>query len=908
MFLARVKRRLRALLKRDKLEQELADELRYHLERDTEQNLKSGMTPDEAYYSALKAFGNVDLSKEECRDARSVKFMEDLIRDIRYSIRLLIKNPAFSLVAVLTLTLGIGANTAIFSLLDAVLLKSLPAPEPDRLVLFGNGESGGMTDGFPNEGTDLFSYPFYEDLRQHNDVFKDLGALLSITWKVHGIIGSQDPEPKGLEVQLVSGAYFPTLGINARVGRLISYEDDKVSGMHPVAVISDGLWRQRLSGETNPVGNKIIIDKTEYTIIGVVPKSFTGTTVGNAPDLWIPLAMEPQLPPMHWDGRNRKDAQSLYLIGRLKDGVSITQANAAVSVAFSRYLQDWAGPQPSAENVQNMQHAFVELTPAGKGINGIRADFALPLKILMVVVGIVLLISCANIANLLLARAAVRKKEIALRLALGARRWSLIRQLLTESMILAAVAGTAGIALAWWGSQVLVAMASDGPRPLPLDVTPNARILTFSVIASVVSALVFGATPALSATRLDLNATLKDGKGRLQGTSQSSIGKALVVAQVALSLMLMVGAGLFVRTLINLQDIPTGFNVKNAILFQIDSATSGYKGAQLSNLLVEVEDRVRRIPGVEAAAFSFVTFNQGGWHSPIFTADQTPPEGDAIVVRQNTVGDDYFKAMGIPLVSGRTFTRLDTDQPQKVAVVSETLAQRFYPNTSPLGKHFGKSGDKRGEFEIIGVVKDVKYQGLRERPRSMVYYSMKQMPEPLSNFILRVSSDPQTVIPAVRRTLREVNTNLPVDDVVSMEEHIARALTQQNLIARLASFFGLLALLLASIGLYGVLSYSVARRRNEIGIRMALGASTGDVLKTVLRSGMTLTVIGLIIGVAGSLALTRLVAKLLFGVKPTDVTTFVIVSLTLIAVALIACYIPARRATQVDPLIALRYD
>jgi predicted permease len=908
MFFARVKRRLRALLKRDKLEQELADELRYHLERDTEQNLKSGMEPDEAYYSALKAFGNVDLSKEECRDARSVKFMEDLIRDIRYSIRLLIKNPAFSLVAVLTLTLGIGANTAIFSLLDAVLLKSLPVHEPDSLVLFGKGESGGLTDGFPNESTDLFSYPFYQDLRQHNEVFKDLGALLSMQWTVHGIIGSQDAEPKRLEVQLVSGSYFPTLGINAGLGRLITDEDDKITGMHPVAVISDALWRQRLSGETNPVGSKIIIDNTQYTVIGVVPKSFTGTTVGTAPDVWIPLAMEPQMPPAHWNGRNKKDAQSLYLIGRLKNGVNIQQANAAVSVAFSRFLQDWAGPQPSAENLQNMQHAFVELTPAGKGINGIRSDFALPLKILMGVVGVVLLISCANIANLLLARAAVRKKEIALRLALGARRWSLVRQLLTESLILAAVAGTAGVALAWWGSQVLVSMASDGPRPLPLDVTPNARILTFSLIASVVSALVFGATPALNATRVDLNATLKDGKGPLHGNSQSRIGKALVVAQVALSLILMVGAGLFVRTLKNLQDIPTGFKEKNAILFEIDTASSGYKDAQLANLLVEVEDRVRRVPGVEAAAFSFFVFHQGGWHSPIFTADQTPPQGDAIVVRQNTVGEDYFKAMGIPLVSGRTFTRQDIEQTQKFAVVSETMAERFYPNTSPLGKHFGKSSDKLGEFEIIGVVKDAKYQNLRERPRPLVYYSMKQMPEAATNLILRVSADNQTLIPAVRRVLREVNMNLPVDDVVSLEDHIARSLVQQNLIARLASFFGLLALLLASIGLYGVLSYSVARRRNEIGIRMALGASTHDVLKVVLRSGMALTVIGLIIGVAGSLALTRLVSTLLFGVKPTDVTTFVVVSLTLLVVALVACYIPARRATRVDPLIALRYD
>jgi predicted permease len=405
-----------------------------------------------------------------------------------------------------------------------------------------------------------------------------------------------------------------------------------------------------------------------------------------------------------------------------------------------------------------------------------------------------------------------------------------------------------------------------------------------------------------------MNASLKDGKGFLQGTAQSRIGKALVVAQVAMSLMLMMGAGLFVRTLINLQDIPTGFNEKNAILFQIDTATSGYKDTQLANLLVQVEDRVRQIPGIDAAAFSFFTFHQGGWHSPIFTFDQTPPQGDAMVVRQNTVGEDYFKAMGIPFVAGRTFSRQDTEQSQKVAVVSETMAQRFYPNSSPLGKHFGKAEGKRGEFEIIGVVKDVKYQSLKERPRPLVYYSTRQMTEPVSNLVLRVSGDTQTVIPAVRKAVSEVNTNLPIDDVVSLEEHVARSLTQQNLIARLASFFGLLALLLASIGLYGVLSYSVARRRNEIGIRMALGASRYDVLKIVLRNGMTLTIIGLVIGVAGSFALTRLVKTLLFGVKSTDITTFVVVSLTLIIVALVACYIPARRATKVDPLIALRYD
>jgi predicted permease len=593
----------------------------------------------------------------------------------------------------------------------------------------------------------------------------------------------------------------------------------------------------------------------------------------------------------------------LFLIGRLGEGVSRDQANAAVNVLYKRFLQDLAGPQPSADVRQRM-NALVELTPAGKGIDGVRRDFALPLRVLMVVVAIILLIACANVANLLLARAAVRNREIVLRLALGARRISLIRQFITESLILALIAGAAGVLLAWWGTHLLVAMASSGPRPLPLDVTLNYRVLGFTLLVSIVSAVIFGTAPALRATRGDLNSTLKDGKGAVRPSTQNRLGRSLVVAQVALSLMLMIGAGLFVRTLRNLEDIPTGFNAQNVALFNIDTASLGYDDEQITKLQVEAEDRVKQIPGVEAASFSFLTFNQGGWTSPLFTRDETPPQGEARVVRQNVVGEDYFKAMDVQLVSGRGFNRFDTAQSQKVAVVSESMAQHFYPNTSPLGKHFGKRAEFPDAVEIIGVVKDVKYQSLTEDSRPLVYFPLTQMPQPVNIFVVRVSSD--SVIPAVRQTLRSFNSNLPIDDVVSLEEHVSRSLAQQKLIARVASFFGLLALVLASIGLYGVLAYAVAQRRNEIGIRVALGASSADVLKLVLRNGMTMTVIGLVLGVGGALALTRLVATLLFGVTPTDLLTFVGVSLTLVVVALLACYIPARMATQVDPLTALR--
>ena len=837
---------------------------------------------------------------------QSYRWEDAMIQDLRYAVRMLLKYKGFTAVAVLSLALGIGANTAIFSLLDIVLLKSLPVQEPDKLVLFGNAEDTGLTDGFPNKSWDLFSYPFYQEVRQRNEVFSEVSAILSIPFELHGIVNTSESsgQAEKLNVQLVSGTYFPVLGVNAGLGRGFTEADDQTSGGHPVVVVSYAWWERRLAADPAAVGLTITIDRIAYTIIGVAPKEFFGTTVGRAPEIWLPLSMEAQLPPAHWNIRNKKLSQSLYLIARLKNGVSTEQANAATNALFKQFLQEQAGPQPSPERLQAIEQAHIELTPAGLGLSELRREFSLSLRILMTVVGVVLLIACANVANLLLARAAVRQKEFAVRLAVGAGRMRLIRQLLTESVLLAGLAGIVGVAVAWWGSRLIVLLASSS-EPLPLDVTPNVRILGFTLLASLLSATIFGTAPALRAAAIEPNSVLKVGKGALQATSHGPFGKALVISQVALSLLLLVGAGLFVRSLINLQSLPTGFDQQNVVLFRIDTATTGFKGAQFGPLLSEVEEKVSGLPGVQAASFSSFVFNQGQWTSRVFTGGPEQPEGQRSV-RQSIVGPEYFTTMGIPLIAGRRFGSQDTDKSQKVAIISESMAQRFFPDGSPLGRRFGTYGRDLNEFEIVGVVKDAKYGTLTEQFRPMAYYPHSQRPQALDNFVVRFAGRPTGMIPAVRRAVAEVNRDLPIDEVVSLSEHIGRSLTQQKLVARLASFFGLLALLLASVGLYGVLSYAVTRRTNEIGIRMALGAQGSNVLWLMLRETATLVLTGVVIGLLCASYVTQIANRLLFGLKPNDPLTLAAATALLVVVAALAAYVPARRSTRVDPMVALR--
>ncbi|HEY4425676.1 MAG TPA: ABC transporter permease [Pyrinomonadaceae bacterium] len=830
-----------------------------------------------------------------------------MFQDIRYGIRMLLKKPGFTAVAVLSLALGIGANTAIFSLLDAVLLKTLPVERPDQLVLFGKGESMGMTTGFPDGSTDLYSYPFYRQVQQQRtDVFSGVASLLSIPWNVHGFV-NQGADIEQLQVQLVSGSYFPVLGVNAGLGRVLTEADDQNVGAHPVAVVSYAWWQQRLAGNPSAVGQTITIDDTAYTIVGIAPRDFFGTTVGSAPDLWIPLAMEKQMPPAHWDGRTGENFQDLFLIGRLKPGVTAQQANAAVNLLFKQSLQTRVGAQPTAQRLKELEAANIQLTPVSRGLSGLREQFSLSLRVLMGVVALVLLIASANVANLLLADGAARSREFAVRLAVGAGRMRLARQLLTESALLALIGGVVGVGLSWWGVRLLLVMASDGPEAVPVDAAPNLRVLGFTIGVSALCAIVFGTAPALRATRVEPNTSLKGGK--TLNALRNPLGKAFVVAQVALSLLLLVGAGLFVRTLVNLQNIPSGFKQENVMLFMIDTSATGMKSddPKLPPLLSEVEQKVKQVPGVQAASFAFIVFNQGFWTGGAYTREDNIPEGQNRALRNNMVGPDFFAAMGIPFVQGRGFGPQDTKSSQKVAVVTESMVQKFFPTGNPIGKRFGIVGRESSEtIEVIGVVKDAKYGNLKEQFRPMAFYPYTQVPDVLGNFVVSFSGQGSAVVPQVRETIKQINRNLPVDDVVSLSDHIGRSLVQQKLVARLASFFGLLALLLACVGLYGVMSYGVARRTNEIGIRMALGARGRSVLWLVLREALVLVGMGLVVGVLASLALTKTAASLLYQLKPNDPLTIAMATIVLMMVALVAGFLPARRAARVDPMIALR--
>jgi predicted permease len=904
-------KRLRALWRPDDIHDEISEEMRFHIELRAEEDVHRGMTPEEALRKAEQQFGRLDRIKEEGYDVRGGRWLEATWQDLRYGARMLLKSKMFTLVAVLSLALGIGANTAIFSLLDAVLLRSLPVREPEKLVFFGRGESGVALDEFPNRNWGSFSYPFYRQARRLSEVFSDVAAAQLRSWSVHGAVNTNgaNGEQVQIEVQLVSGSYFSTLGVNAHLGRLITDVDDQVAGAHPVAVVSYDWWERRLGGDPAAVGKTVTIDKIAYTIIGVAPAEFSGLRLLEKQDMWIPLAMEAQTPPAYWNGREDKTYQTNFLIARLKNGVSAERANAAVNLLFKQFLQERAGPQAPAERLRDIQRANIELTPADKGLPGLRLWFSLSLRILMAVVGIVLLIACANVANLLLARAAARQKEFAVRLAVGAGRTRLIRQLLTESLLLSGLGAVAGIVLAWRLNRLLLLMASPGPEALPLYLTPNVRVLGFTLVASLLSALIFGTTPALRAARIEPNSSLKGGKGETQAMSRSRFGKALVVAQVALSLLLLVGAGLFVRTLINLQSLPSGFNQENVLLVSTDVTSTGYQGFQRSALLREVEEKVKAVPGVQAASFSAVVFFQGFWPATIFTRDYNSPERGSRFIRNNVVGQDYFTTMGIPLLEGRVFGPQDTNQVRPVAVISETLARRFFPNGSPIGKRFGMDRpDSVDQFEIIGVVKDSKYLSLTEPPQPNAYYSHSQIPHPLNNLVIRYSGSPDAVIPQVRRAIIEVNRNLPIDGVIGLSELVGRSLAQQKLVARLATFFGLLALLLACVGLYGVLSYAVARRTDEIGVRMALGARRGDVIWLVLREALALVGAGVVIGLLVSFAATKTISTLLFGLKPNDPLTIAVATLLLLAVAALSAYLPARRASRVDPMAALRED
>ena len=829
--------------------------------------------------------------------------MGALWQDLRYGLRTMLRSPGLMAVAVLSLALGVGANTAIFSLLNAVMLRELPVQNPGQLVLFGTGRSGGSTDDFAF--TDLYSYPFYREMRQKNQVFSDASAILSILFtKMHGAVsGGANLEP--MDVQLVSGAYFPMLGVKPILGRTFTEAEDEPAGAHPVAIASYSWWKRRFARDPAVVGKTVTLGSTVYTIIGVTPAEFFGTTVGQSPDLWIPLSMDKQVSP-GWNGLDDRWFQSLYILARLKPGVSVEQAQANVNLLARQIWREYAGPVLTKEQQQELERAHIQLTPAARGLSRLRFEYSLPLQILMVVVGLVLLIACANIANLLLARATARQREIAVRLAIGAGQARLIRQMLTESLLLALAGGAFGILFAAWANDTLLAMVSAGPEPLPLHVAPDARVLAFTLAVSVVTALLFGTVPALRATRINLTPALKEGRSAVSAGSRSPLAKALIVSQVALSLVLLVGTGLFLRTLVKLTHVDTGFNRENVLLFAIEAV--GYKeDSRLVNLYQQIEQRVSAQPGVRAASVSFFTFNQGSWTDPVSVQGRTPTREN---VRHNVIGPGYFATMGIPLLVGRVLGPQDTEKSPKVAVINETMARRFFPGGSPVGRRFGIGNDPKhsNDIEVVGVVKDAKYESLRENLRSAAYYPYTQRVGYYYDFEVRYSGDPQAIISEVRRAVGEVDGRLPVSYVNTLAEQVDQSVASQSLVAQLSMFFSLLAVFLASIGIYGVMSYAVTRRTSEIGTRMALGAVRSKVLWMVMRDVLFLVAIGVGVGLLASLALMRLVRSQLYGVSAQDPWTWALATAALTLAACAAGYLPARKASRVDPMVALRCE
>jgi len=851
-----------------------------------------------------------------------------MITDIRYALRMLAKSPSFTLVAVLTIALGVGANTALFSVVDAVLLKKLPVKDPDQLVLFkaswnsdkfGPGGFNGSNRYNPETRMTVgTSFPLQTlaRFRQDQSVLSDVFAFapLDITMNAGG-------QAEVVSAQAVSGNYYAALGVPALVGRTITDADDN-AGVTPVAVLSHRLWTTRFNSDPAIVGKQVNVNNVAFTVAGVTPEGFLGASnVGTAQDLTIPIAWEPQI---SGERTNTRGAGIwwLRLMGRLKPGATLEQAQAALAEPFqASVLEHRAARQARAtQPLRTLDPKDLPRLSADSGSQGemdSRRGLTTPLRLLLGVVGVVLLIACANVANLLLARAAARKKEIAVRLALGASRARLIRQLLTESVLLAVAGGALGMLFALWIKNGLLVVTDWGGRWMSaLEPSLDLRVFGFTLALSVLTGLVFGTVPALRATRFDVTPSLKDAARGSSAINRSLLSKSLVVAQVSLSVLLLIGAGLLVRTVRNLRHVETGFNSQNLLLFDVEPGSIGYEDDRLAALYEQMFTRLEAVPGVQAVTFSrHALLSYSSSTDSVFVEGELGPDGKPrdTDTKVHTVRENFLPAMEIPLLLGRNLTAQDDARAQQVAVVNQAFVKAHFPNESPIGKRFGFEADKPAEIEIVGVARDAKYTSLRDEIAQTVYRPWKQSLKTMAGGTVevRTGGDPAAFVAGIRQALHEVNSNLPLSNIRTQIQQADETLAMERMFAKLFALFGLIAQALAAIGLYGVMAYTVAQRTKEIGIRMALGADRARVLRMILRQGMALTVIGVGLGLAAAYMLTKYLESLtemLFGVEARDPWTFAAIGVLLSVVTLVACLVPARRATRVDPLVALRYE
>jgi len=904
--------RIRSLLRRSDVEAELDEELRYHFERQIEENSRRGMTPEEARHAARFEFGGVEQHKEECRDARHVRLIEETLRDVRHGGRFLWRSPGFTAAAMLTLALGIGGTTAVFSLLDQVVLRRLPVKAPEELVLLSHdGPYAGS-----NRGNGTFSNPMYRDLSARNDV------LTGITASIHEYVNlAQGGRTERVAAMLVSGNYFEVLGADTILGRPFTAEDDVRPSGHPVLVLSYGYWQRRFGGDRRILNQQLLINGHPMMVVGVAPRGFHGAYVGRTFDVMTPIMMKAEVTPS-WNDLHRRRSLWLRLAGRRKPGVSIEQAEASLAVLYRSILAEEA--EEMARMTVEQRESFVNhrlsLEPGATGRSNLRQVFRTPLIVLTIMVGLVLLIACANLANLLVARATVRRKEIAMRLALGAGRWRIARQMLVESLMLSLSGGALGLLLAAGLLPVLVGFLPSDIGADALHTNPDARALAFTLAISLLTGVIFGLLPAFGSTGAGLIEAIKGGVS--DSVSAPRVRQALVVAQVALSLLLLIGCGLFARSLYNLLGQDTGFPVERLVTFSVNARSSGYSSPEAIALYRRLQDQLRLVPEIRSASMSVVPLLRNQRSGTSLTIPSYHAEADEYPFSYiDYTGPGFFGTMGIAVVAGREFSDRDFETPRAVAMINEAMAKRYFADRNPIGENIHFFADRKpiGEniqnapeappVEIVGVVRDIKYHDLRDEPHPFTFRPLAADPTlGLAVYYVRTRHEVSTLTSRLRQAAQAVEPRLAIYDVRTLEHGIGEMLYVDRLLAWLSSAFGLLATLLAAIGVYGVLAYNVARRTREFGIRVAMGAGRANLSWLVLREVAILTAIGALLAIPASYVLSRFVESRLFGVSPTEPALIAAATLVLVLVGLAAGSIPAFRATRIQPMQALRTD
>ena len=905
-----------ATLRRSRMESEMDAELRFHIDTYAEHLIRSGVSREEAMRRARVEFGGIERVKEEGREARGISFLEHLLQDLRFGVRTMLRSPGFTALAILSLGLGVGANTAIFTLINDLMLKSLPVRDPQQLVSFGKEYGGGVVDGLSGS-IDMFSYEFYKRLQTHDEAFQDITGYASFTPRVTVRRANTPGSAVTMAIShLVSGNFFRVLGAETILGRPLDSSDDNGASSHFVAVISYHYWQQAWSGDPDVIGKEMTVNGTSFTVVGVAGPKFFGVQMdNNPPDMWLPIGLQAQV--MLQESLLGPQGHSwMHMMGRSKSGVTRPRAQEWVTTQLRNYMTDYEGTDLTPERKAEIQKSYVELLPGANGISNTRADYEQPLQILMGVVMLVLLIACANLANFLLAKTASREQEISTRLALGAGRWRVIRQMLTETLLLSFCGGALGLLLAYWGTAALIHFVAATAAYTPFDASPDARVLAFSFAISLLTGVLFGIGPAMRVSRIALASGIKANSRSVAGAGTrfgQLLPKILMSAQVALSLVLLVGAGLFLRTLRNLDHQNFGFNRTNLLVVDFDAQIAGYKPEQLNGLYRQITDRIEALPGVRSVALSGAPpLSRGSWNCPIAVKGRVEHPNDDLGSTLNRVGPRYFETVGIAVLQGRVIGPEDVAGAPKAVVINETLARQFFPKGDAIGQTvIFCDGSENSEWGIVGVVKDAKYNDPRETPQRMVYPAISQLTgnNRYADWVqVRTDGDPAQIAAEVRSTFAQIDGALPVVAIRTISEQLGTFTNREALISRLSGFFSLLALLLACIGLYGVMTYGVVRRTNEIGIRMALGAREGGVLWMVLRESLVVLGIGVAVGVPATLAAVRLVQSGLFGLSPFDPLTLCVAICVVSAVTLLAGYLPARRATRVDPMVALRYE